>query len=165
MPPATRRPEEPPAQVYSITAANQAHSADLSKRMGRYVFAMGTRMVCIVLTLVLPSPWRWIALVGAVGLPYVAVLLANAGARPGPAPDAFGFDRTTTALTSGAAGSPSGVPDPVPGPGHPAADGVRVHRYEDLVGPPASPAEERSGPSAGPPPGGAGREEDTRDCA
>jgi hypothetical protein len=28
---------------------------------------------------VLPSPYRWIALVGAVFLPYVAVVVANAG--------------------------------------------------------------------------------------
>jgi hypothetical protein len=28
---------------------------------------------------VLPSPWRWVALIGAVTLPYIAVIAANAG--------------------------------------------------------------------------------------
>jgi hypothetical protein len=31
------------------------------------------------LTVVLPSPYRWIALTGAVTLPYIAVIAANAG--------------------------------------------------------------------------------------
>jgi hypothetical protein len=28
---------------------------------------------------ILPNPWRWVALLGAVTLPYVAVIAANAG--------------------------------------------------------------------------------------
>jgi hypothetical protein len=31
------------------------------------------------LTVVLPSPFRWIALAGALTLPYIAVIAANAG--------------------------------------------------------------------------------------
>lgn len=40
---------------------------------------MMIRTACFVLTVVLPSPYRWIALTGAVGLPYIAVVIANAG--------------------------------------------------------------------------------------
>jgi hypothetical protein len=31
------------------------------------------------LTVILPSPFRWFALAGAVFLPYIAVVVANAG--------------------------------------------------------------------------------------
>ena len=37
------------------------------------------RTACFILTVVLPSPYRWVALFGAVILPYVAVVIANAG--------------------------------------------------------------------------------------
>jgi hypothetical protein len=37
------------------------------------------RTVCFLLTVALPSPYRWFALVGAMVLPYVAVVIANAG--------------------------------------------------------------------------------------
>jgi hypothetical protein len=37
------------------------------------------RTACFVLTVLLPSPYRWIALFGAVTLPYIAVIAANAG--------------------------------------------------------------------------------------
>jgi len=40
---------------------------------------MMVRTVCFILTVILPSPYRWIALFGAVVLPYVAVVVANAG--------------------------------------------------------------------------------------
>lgn len=40
---------------------------------------MMIRTACFILTVVLPSPYRWIALFGAVVLPYVAVVVANAG--------------------------------------------------------------------------------------
>jgi hypothetical protein len=40
---------------------------------------MMVRTACFILAVVLPSPYRWIALSGAVVLPYVAVVVANAG--------------------------------------------------------------------------------------
>lgn len=40
---------------------------------------MMVRTACFILTVVLPSPYRWIALSGALLLPYVAVIVANAG--------------------------------------------------------------------------------------
>ena len=40
---------------------------------------MMIRTACFILTVVLPSPFRWVALAGAVGLPYFAVVIANAG--------------------------------------------------------------------------------------
>jgi hypothetical protein len=40
---------------------------------------MMIRTFCFILAVVLPSPWRWVALIGAVTLPYIAVIAANAG--------------------------------------------------------------------------------------
>lgn len=40
---------------------------------------MMIRTVCFILAVLLPSPYRWIALIGAVTLPYIAVIAANAG--------------------------------------------------------------------------------------
>jgi len=37
------------------------------------------RTACFILTVILPSPYRWIALSGALLLPYIAVIVANAG--------------------------------------------------------------------------------------
>ena len=40
---------------------------------------MMIRTLCFILTVLLPSPYRWFALFGAVTLPYFAVIIANAG--------------------------------------------------------------------------------------
>jgi hypothetical protein len=40
---------------------------------------MMVRTVCFILTVVTPSPFRWFFLAGAIGLPYIAVVIANAG--------------------------------------------------------------------------------------
>lgn len=63
----------------SITTAQSSLSLDQSARQKRYFISMMIRTACFILTVVLPSPYRWIALTGAVTLPYIAVIAANAG--------------------------------------------------------------------------------------
>ena len=63
----------------SITSAQSSLSLDQSARQRRYFISMMIRTVCFIMTVVLPSPYRWIALTGAVTLPYIAVIAANAG--------------------------------------------------------------------------------------
>ena len=65
--------------VYDITSAQKSLSSDQPGRQRRYFISMMVRTACFILTVILPSPFRWIALVGAVFLPYVAVVVANAG--------------------------------------------------------------------------------------
>jgi hypothetical protein len=65
--------------TYDITSAPQGLSKDQSARQRRYFFSMMIRTACFILTVLLPSPFRWFALLGAVVLPYVAVVVANAG--------------------------------------------------------------------------------------
>ena len=66
-------------QVQSITSAQSGLTADQSARQRRYFVSMMIRTACFILTVVLPSPYRWIALTGALTLPYIAVIAANAG--------------------------------------------------------------------------------------
>jgi len=66
-------------EVFDITSAPKALSQDQAGRQKRYFISMMIRTVCFILTVILPSPYRWIALFGAVVLPYFAVVIANAG--------------------------------------------------------------------------------------
>ena len=66
-------------EVFDVTSAPKSLSNDLAGRQRRYLISMMIRTVCFILTVVLPSPYRWFALVGAVTLPYIAVVIANAG--------------------------------------------------------------------------------------
>lgn len=66
-------------KVFDITSAPQALTRDQAGRQKRYFISMMIRTACFVLTVILPSPYRWIALTGAVLLPYFAVVIANAG--------------------------------------------------------------------------------------
>ena len=63
----------------SITSAPISLSADQGKRQRKYVFSMSIRTLCFILSIFLPSPYRWFTMVGAVTLPYISVVIANAG--------------------------------------------------------------------------------------
>ncbi|MBP6083922.1 MAG: DUF3099 domain-containing protein [Candidatus Planktophila sp.] len=65
--------------VYDITSAQKSLSNDQPGRQRRYFISMMVRTACFILTVILPSPFRWFALAGAVFLPYIAVVVANAG--------------------------------------------------------------------------------------
>lgn len=86
-------------QVFSITSAAESQSQDRGRRERRYAVSMAIRTLCFVGGVVLvmqPMPWKvfgWLAFVGAVFLPYVAVILANAGVRKkGAGPSPFGAE-------------------------------------------------------------------------
>ena len=66
-------------QSQNITSAQPSLSQDQSARQRKYFWSMMIRTFCFILTVLLPSPWRWIALIGALTLPYIAVIVANAG--------------------------------------------------------------------------------------
>lgn len=71
-----RGDEEP---VQRITNAPEPLEVDQRHRMRVYSMQMGIRIVCLFLAVLIPGPLRWIFIAGAVLLPYLAVLLANAG--------------------------------------------------------------------------------------
>jgi nucleoside recognition membrane protein YjiH len=65
--------------THLVTSVGQSLSIDQSARQKRYFISMMIRTVCFIAAVILPNPWRWVALFGAVTLPYVAVIAANAG--------------------------------------------------------------------------------------
>jgi len=52
-------------------------------RMKRYLISMSVRTVCFILAVVLHGWLRWTMAAAAIVLPYVAVVMANAGPRRG----------------------------------------------------------------------------------
>ena len=75
-------------EIFDITSAQQGLSNDLPGRQRRYFISMMVRTACFIASVVLPSPYRWFTLAGAIFLPYFAVVIANAGretVRPGDA--------------------------------------------------------------------------------
>ena len=83
-----------------ITTASTALSDDVAARTRRYLVQMGVRVVCF-LGAVLVDHWtRWVLLAGAVVLPYLAVVLANAGRERRTDPGTF-LGATPAALPPG----------------------------------------------------------------
>lgn len=81
-------------EVHSITSAAQSHSEATWSREKRYAISMAIRTACFIGAVAASGPLRWTLLVGAVFLPYVAVIFANSPARKasdGPSP--FGHER------------------------------------------------------------------------
>ncbi|WP_328539502.1 DUF3099 domain-containing protein [Streptomyces sp. NBC_00344] len=81
------------AEVFRITGARQGLAEDIRGRQRRYVVSMAVRTVAVILTAVLWNVERPVAIatlvLGAV-LPYVAVVIANAGrANTPPLPTTF----------------------------------------------------------------------------
>jgi hypothetical protein len=72
-------------QAHVVTEARTGHSADIAYRERRYLIMMGIRTVCFLTALLMfVNHLGWltaIPLVGALVIPYFAVIFANA-ARP-----------------------------------------------------------------------------------
>ena len=68
-------------QAYVVTEAPQSRADELGQRERRYLTMMGIRVVCFVVSVVLfLNHVGWLALIPAVGailLPYFAVVVAN----------------------------------------------------------------------------------------
>lgn len=74
-----RRHGGPTPEVVTITNAAVAHSEEMRQRMIKYAVTMGIRMVCLALVFVFDGWFKIIPVVGAVILPWVAVMIANGG--------------------------------------------------------------------------------------
>jgi len=64
--------------VYTVTSASTSTTDDQDKRVKRYLTMMGIRIACFGLVFVTSGWLRWAAVIGAVFIPYVAVVVANA---------------------------------------------------------------------------------------
>jgi Flp pilus assembly protein TadB len=89
------------SEAVRITTAAQGRDADIASRQRRYLLSMAIRVVCFVAAVAVGPGWlRWVLVAGAVLLPYVAVVLANA---TDTREDAFSLDdaSATRGLPSG----------------------------------------------------------------
>ncbi|WP_406380616.1 DUF3099 domain-containing protein [Streptomyces sp. NBC_01618] len=108
-------------EVFRITGARQGLADDVRGRQRRYVISMSVRTVAVILAAVLWNVERYVAIVAlALGvlLPYVAVVIANAGRENTPSlPSTFVPAPVRPVLDAA----------PVPGPAEPGpeTDGVR----------------------------------------
>ncbi|WP_329016814.1 DUF3099 domain-containing protein [Streptomyces sp. NBC_00690] len=117
------------AEVFRITGARQGLADDVRARQRRYVISMSVRTVSVVLGAVLWNVERHVAIVAlALGilLPYIAVVIANAGRENAPSlPSAY----LSTPIRPMIAPM-EGASDPE-SPSEPAASGTDAHRPRD----------------------------------
>lgn len=68
-------------QHVTVTTARLSHTDDIKARERRYILMQSGRLACVILGVALPVPiWAKLLLfVGAVVLPWVGVVAANAG--------------------------------------------------------------------------------------
>lgn len=69
---------EPP-EVFTITEAQRGLSVEQVSRQRRYLTSMIIRTLCVVGAILIPGWPRAVFLVAAIVLPYLAVVIANAG--------------------------------------------------------------------------------------
>lgn len=65
----------------SLTELPLSPEQEQRTRMRRYALMMGIRVLCILACLITPGWWLLAPALGAVFLPYVAVVVANAATR------------------------------------------------------------------------------------
>ncbi|MFH9862736.1 DUF3099 domain-containing protein [Streptomyces sp. NPDC017202] len=125
------------AQVFRITGARQGLQEDVRGRQRRYVISMSVRTVAVILGATLWNVERHVAVVALVlglVLPYVAVVIANAGRENAPGlPSTFVTTPLPPMITAGHAEERTAQEEP-------AAESPREE--------PESPREE-SGPRSG----------------
>jgi len=111
--------------AYLVTEAAKPRSEDIAYRERRYLIMMGFRVACFVLTIVLfASGAGWLAAipaVGAIAIPYFAVVFANGGREP---TSTRGFRAYEPKLPERYAGPVPGAPDGSPAPGQPDDGGA-----------------------------------------
>jgi hypothetical protein len=82
-------------RVHLVTSARPSHSQEVSGRLRRYLISMAIRVVCLILAIFVLTGWlRLIGVAAAVVLPWIAVVMANAGpAGDGDQPTFVAVDR------------------------------------------------------------------------
>lgn len=60
-----------------ITDARESKSVEINRRQRQYLFTMGLRTACFMGLVLTQSNFRWLFLVGAVVLPWIAVMFVN----------------------------------------------------------------------------------------
>ena len=74
----------------SISSAKYAHSDEIPGRMKKYLISMAIRTACFIGAIFTNGILRWLLIAGSLILPYIAVVVANAGHEQSFAPDEIG---------------------------------------------------------------------------
>ncbi|HBW19519.1 MAG TPA: DUF3099 domain-containing protein [Actinobacteria bacterium] len=121
-----------------VTEARPSRSADIAYRERRYLIMMGIRLVCFLIAVLLfvnHAGWLTaIPAVGAIAIPYFAVIFANGGREPNVTRGFRPYEPRLPAPSAGpplvparpAAGEPGEPGDPGD-PGTPASSGAPPH--------------------------------------
>jgi len=116
-------------QVHLVTQARRPMSEDIRYRQHRYLIMMAIRTICFAIAIVLfVAHLKWLILIPAVGaiiIPYIAVIFANGGREPD---NTRGFlehrPRLSTPTSLARRGTAGPGADPGAGPGAPADSGI-----------------------------------------
>lgn len=66
--------------VVLVTDAARSRTEERDERQRRYLWSMGVRTLCFILAVTLLHGWaQWLAIAASLVLPWVAVIIANAG--------------------------------------------------------------------------------------
>lgn len=116
-----------------VTEAKPPMSEDIAYRERRYLLMMGIRVACFLITIVLfLSHAGWITAfpaVGAIAIPYFAVVFANGGREPSNTRGFRAYEPNLPEQYSGASGS-----DPSRSRSATAADSVQSPRAYESTG-------------------------------
>ena len=63
----------------SISSAKYGHSDEIPGRMKKYLISMIIRTACFIGAIFTEGVLRWVLIAGSLILPYIAVVVANAG--------------------------------------------------------------------------------------
>ncbi|CAL9380736.1 DUF3099 domain-containing protein [Streptomyces sp. enrichment culture] len=126
------------AQVFTITGARQGLADDVRGRQRRYVISMSVRTLSVIAAAALWNVERHVAIValvlGAV-LPYVAVVVANAGRETAP-------KLPSTFVSVPPVSHPAlEAPDPGPGTDDPAREAAHDAAHDPAQAPAEAPSE------------------------
>lgn len=90
-----------------ITTAAPSRREEIAARQRRYLYSMAVRTACVIGAVVVgPGILRWVLIAGAVLLPYVAVVMANATDRRIGDDDLPSAQSTTRQLDAGPQDTP-----------------------------------------------------------
>ncbi|MGI5399881.1 DUF3099 domain-containing protein [Streptomyces sp. CA-135486] len=114
------------AEVFRITGARQGLADDVRGRQRRYVISMSVRTLAVILAAVLWNVERPVAIVALVLggiLPYIAVVIANAGRESAPSLPSTFVTAPTPQMIAPAS-------DATTAEAEPEADGSRQERQQ-----------------------------------
>lgn len=72
-------PEAVAPGVFNVTVAQRPLSQEQTGRTRKYLISMLIRTLCVIGAIFIPGWPRWVLITGAIVLPYLAVVIANAG--------------------------------------------------------------------------------------